>query len=219
MIKNAFLVIAKLGHECFKLEMLELSECLLEFSLNCIDSQSLRLKMATLSTLSACYWRQSKFTESINCMNLELEMASHLNQETNSDESNTPSNIYFGNIYRLYGNLASAYQRLNKLNDCLQNFKLQLAVSMHIKENLLTINSFNSIGIVYSKLKDHVKSLEYFEKAMQLIDAYETTTSQSDKILLQKLKLKQNNLIGELTVSVVFILAKNNINFLFKKSR
>jgi len=195
MIKNAFLVFAKLGHECFKLEMLDLSECLLHFSLNCIDTQSLRLKMATLSTLSACYWRQAKFTESIDCMNLELEMASHLSQETNASESKMPSNIYFGNIYQLY--------------DCLENLKMQLNVSMHIKENLLTINSFNSIGIVYSKLKDHVKSLEYFEKAMQLIDAYETSY-QSDKIWLQKLKLKQNNLIGEAFYFSQFVSFNNN---------
>ena len=200
MIKNAFLVIAKLGHECFKLDMLELSECLLELSLNRIDTQSLRLKMATLSTLSACYWRQSKFAESINCMNLELEMASHLNQKTstleipNATHETKTSSIYLGNIYRLYGNLASAYQRLNKLNECLENFKMQLNVSMLIKENMLTINTFNSIGIVYSKLKEYAKSLDHFEKAMKLIDAYQS--NKSDKILLQKLKLKQNNLIG-----------------------
>ncbi len=123
MIKNLFLVLAKLGHECFKLSMLDISECLLELAINKIETNSLRLKMVTLSTLSACYWRQSKFNESINCMNLELEMTIHLNKSSDPSYKN---NQFLNNIYRLYGNLASAYQRLNKMELCLENFQMQL---------------------------------------------------------------------------------------------
>ena len=189
VIKNPFLVIAKLGHECFKLNMLDISECLLELAINNIDTSSLRLKMATLSTLSACYWRQSKFPQSINCMNLELDMASHLNKSADLN------NLYLGNIYRIYGNLASAYQRLNKLEDCLKNFELQLNISLTIKENLLIINTNNSIGIVHNKLKQFNKSLEYFEKSFDLIEQY--SNNDIDLFLIKKLKLKQCNLIGD----------------------
>jgi len=192
MIKNLFLVLAKLGHECFKLSMLDISECLLELAINKIETNSLRLKMVTLSTLSACYWRQSKFNESINCMNLELEMTIHLNKSSDPSYKN---NQFLNNIYRLYGNLASAYQRLNKMELCLENFQMQLDISLVLKEKFLILNTYNSIGICYNKLKEYNKSLEYFEKSSDLIKKY--TDDEIDKFLLKKIKLKQNNLIGD----------------------
>jgi tetratricopeptide (TPR) repeat protein len=187
--------------------MLNISECLLEFAINSVDTNSLRLKMATLSTLSACYWRQSKFLESINCMNLELKLASYLNSQSESHNQNNSNNssmisnntaneIYLSNIYRIYGNLASAYQRLNKLNECLYNFQMQLEVSYKMEETLLIINTNNSIGLAYNKLKDFQNSLEYFEKSLQLIEIY-ANEDEANRIMSKKLKLNQFNLIGE----------------------
>jgi tetratricopeptide (TPR) repeat protein len=152
--------------------------------------------MATLSTLSACYWRQSKFVESINCMDLELKLASHLNTKMNTNEKLTDANkeTYLNNIYRIYGNLASAYQRLDRYQECLQNFENQLEVSLQMKDNSLVINTNNSIGLVYNKLKKYEKSLQYFEKTLQLINAVET---EGNKAYTNNLKLNQFNLLGK----------------------
>lgn len=95
-----FLILAKLGHECFKLGLFSTSECLLNLALNRIDTQSQRLKMATLSTLSACYWRQSKYLNAIECMHDELDLATKLGLEMKS--SNDPvanKNPYAYNRY------------------------------------------------------------------------------------------------------------------------
>ena len=192
VVKNTFLVIAKLGHEFFKLGMLNISECLLEFAINKVETSSLRLKMATLSTLSACYWRQAKFIESINCMNLEFQLAAYLN--TKSESGHDQNEIYLTNIYRIYGNLASAYQRLNRYEECLANFRQQLEVSLKMKDNVLVINANNSIGLAYNKIKDFKKSLEHFERSLELIEAAE---DDSNILISKKLKLNQFNLIGE----------------------
>ena len=195
VIKNVFLVIAKLGHECFKLNMLSASESLLEFAVNRVDTSSLRLKMATLSTLSACYWRQSNFNDAINCMNLELALATFLN---NSQSDGTDNNQnYLTNIYRIYGNLASAYQRLDKLNECSTNFQSQLNIAKQIKDSIFTINSHNSLGLVFNRLKEHLKALENFEAALTLIDKLD------DILFRKKLKLKQLSLIGECSLKLV----------------
>ena len=173
--------------------MLEISEYLLEFDVTSIETSSLRLKMATLSTLSACYWRQAKFVDSINCMNSELKLASYLNNQAadKSMPAEGGNQVYLGNIYRIYGNLASAYQRLNRLSECLEHFQHQLEVSLSMNDTLLTINTNNSIGLAYNKLKNYSKSLEYFENSLELIQAYE------DQTVGKKLLLNQFNLIGE----------------------
>ena len=109
VIKNSFLVIAKLGHECFKLNLLSASECLLEFVIKKIDTSSSSLKMATLSTLSACYWRLGKFVDSIECMNSELKIASNINENANRNNTNLNdlelNETFNFNRYRIYGNL------------------------------------------------------------------------------------------------------------------
>lgn len=83
-----FLALAKLGHECFKLGLLSTSECLLELAVNRVDTSSQRLKMATLSTLSACYWRQSKYMNAIDCMHRELELAVELGRIATANDDN-----------------------------------------------------------------------------------------------------------------------------------
>lgn len=173
--------------------MLNISECLLEFSINKVETNSLRLKMATLSTLSACYWRQAKFIESINCMDLELQLAAYLNT-TKSENGNDQNEVYLTNIYRIYGNLASAYQRLNRYEECLANFRQQLEVSLQMKDNVLVINANNSIGLAYNKTKDYARSLEHFERSLELINAAE---DESNGLASKKLKMSQFNLIGE----------------------
>ena len=71
----------KLGHECFKLNQLDVCQCILEaaLALTLADNDTAyRLKMTALSTLSACYWRQNKFDTSMYTMNLELNLISNL---------------------------------------------------------------------------------------------------------------------------------------------
>ncbi len=152
--------------------------------------------MATLSTLSACYWRQSKFVDSINCMNLELRLATHLNSQLPLIEKPSDANkeIHLNNIYRIYGNLASAYQRLDRYAECLQNFEKQLEVSLQMKDDFLVVNANNSIGLVFNKLKRYEQSLESFERSLQLINATETEENIS---FTNSLKLIQYNLLGE----------------------
>ena len=192
---------AKVGHECFKQGLLSASECLLEFAVNCVDTSSLRLKMASLSTLSACYWRQAKFSEAINCMNLELALASFLlNQSTderNNNNNNNNNQSYLTNIYRIYGNLASAYQRLDKLNECTTAFQSQLKVSKQIKDISFSINSHNSLGLAQIKLKEYQKALENFEAALVLGDKLK------DVLPAKKLTLKQLSLIGECSLKLL----------------
>lgn len=124
-------------------------------------------------------------------MNLELKLALHLNSKVEQSEAN--QEIYLSNIYRIYGNLASAYQRLNNYQECLSNFEKQLEVSLEMKEEILVVHTCNSIGLTYNKLKEYEKSLESFEKAMELINAIETKENQTT---VKKLKLNQFNLIG-----------------------
>ena len=126
-------------------------------------------------------------------MNLELTLASHLNESTNINEKDN-NEIYYSNKYRIYGNLASAYQRLEKLNECLENFQLQLDVALKMNDYKLIISTLNSIGLVYNKLKDFEKALEYFLKSLSII---ETSKPETNNFHLLKIILKQFNLIGE----------------------
>ena len=154
--------------------------------------------MATLSTLSACYWRLEKFSDSISCMNLELQIAGNIHENasrTITPQTNIEQNETFNfNRYRIYGNLASAYQRLNNLNECLSNFQLQLGVAISMNDSKLIINTLNSIGLVYVRAKDYEHALEYFDKSLAIID--QTKTDNVDASIL-KLLLKQYSLIGE----------------------
>ena len=157
------------------------------------------LKMATLSTLSACYWRLGKFVESINCMNLELQIATNINEHasrSNPSQANTAelNETYNFNRYRIYGNLASAYQRLNKSSDCLSNFQMQLEVALTMNDSKLTLNTLNSIGLVYVREKDYEHALEYFEKSLMIIEQAQPDPS---NLVVLKLMLKQYSLIGE----------------------
>lgn len=96
-----FLALAKLGHECFKLGLLSTAECMLEIALNRIDTQSDRLKMATLSTLSACYWRQCKYINAIDCMHDELDLATRLGSQLAAVSSTKNPYAYNRYIYFL----------------------------------------------------------------------------------------------------------------------
>lgn len=89
-----FLTLAKVGHECFKLGLLSTSEFLLELAINRIDTSSQRLKMATVSTLSACYWRQSKYINAIDCMHKELDLAVELGKHFAVSTGQTVKNPY-----------------------------------------------------------------------------------------------------------------------------
>jgi tetratricopeptide (TPR) repeat protein len=192
---------AKLGHECFRFHLYTACEYLLEFALNSIETSSSRLKMATISTLSACYWRLGRFNDSINFMNLELTLASHLNYPTSPstnnklDETNGSASLN-ANKFRIYGNLASAYQQLNNHNECLSNYNLQLNVSVEMNNTQLVINSLNSIGIFYNNLKDFNKAIKYFEEALQCIENGSQIGEFSQDTVL-RLKLKQLSLIAE----------------------
>jgi acyl carrier protein len=53
---------------------------------------------------------------------------------------------------------------------CLENFQMQLDISLVLKEKFLILNTYNSIGICYNKLKEYNKSLEYFEKSSDYIN-------------------------------------------------
>lgn len=101
MRSQQFLALAKLGHECFKIGLLTTSECLFELALNRIDTTSQRLKMAILSTLSACYWRQSKYINAIDCMHKELELAVQLGKQCQSEIKNTYAYNRLGKFYIL----------------------------------------------------------------------------------------------------------------------
>ena len=193
LMKNIFLVIARVGHECFRLSLYTACEFLLDFVLSNIETQSSRLKMAALSTLSACYWRLGKFNESINFMNLELALASRISYN-DSTSLNT-------NKYRIYGNLASAYQQLNNQNECIQNYNMQLNVALEMNNNMLIINSLNSLGLFYNGIKDLNKSIKYFEEGLNCIEKAQSEFSYETSL---KLNLKQLSLIAE------FYLKTNN---------
>lgn len=152
----------------------------------------MRLKMATLSTLAACYWRLKKFIESINCLNLELNLATYLHSlSPPSDQSE--QNEHNKNKFRIFGNLASAYQRLNNINECLKHFEFQLELANDMVDYELIVNSLNSIGLVYNKLKDYKKSFECFSEGLKII---ESNLSLKDKQIV-RLQGKQLSLIGE----------------------
>lgn len=189
MIKNVFLVLAKLGHECFKLNLLSACEYLLEFALFRVDTNSKKLKIATLSTLSACYWRQSKFVESIDCMKNEIEIIDFLSNE----DSESSSTVIYSNKYRIFGNMASAYQRIDKIEECLNIFQLQLSLAIELNDVNLIVNTMNSIGLVHNRLKDYECSLEFFEKSLEIIKNSEVL----DDIISLRLRQKQYNLIAE----------------------
>jgi tetratricopeptide (TPR) repeat protein len=186
LMKNIFLVIARVGHECFRLSLYTACEYLLDFVLSNIETQSSRLKMAALSTLSACYWRLGKFNESINFMNLELTLATRI---TYNDSTSLNSNKY-----RIYGNLASAYQQLNNQNECLQHYNMQLNVAIEMNNNLLTINTLNSLGLFYNGIKDFTKSIKYFEEGLNCIEKGQSEFTYETSL---KLNLKQLSLIAE----------------------
>jgi tetratricopeptide (TPR) repeat protein len=208
VLKNVFLALAKLGHECFKQNLLTTGEYLLEFALDRVDTSSLRLKMATLSTLSACYWRLNKFIESINCMHLELNLASYLNSLADESESNVDGggggdDVYNGNRYRIYGNLASAYQRLSNMSECLENLQRQLDLATNdMSDPQLVINSLNSIGLVHNRLKDYAKAIGYFADALDMINQRDGLGGSSDKAVYAKLKVKQLGLLGECSLKL-----------------
>ncbi|RNA23122.1 Tetratricopeptide repeat 28 [Brachionus plicatilis] len=188
--KNVFLVLAKLGHECFKLNLLSVCEYLLEFAVCRVDTNSSKLKIATLSTLSACYWRQSKFVESIDCMKNEVELIDFL---SNEDSVSDASTIVYSNKYRIFGNMASAYQRIDKIGECLNIFQLQLNLAIELNDIKLIVNTLNSIGLVHNKLKDYQCSLDFFQKSLGIIQSSESL----DHIICQRLSQKQYNLIAE----------------------
>ena len=194
MIKNIFLVLAKLGHECFKLNLLSTCEYLLEFAICRVETNSNKLKIATLSTLSACYWRQSKFTESIDCMKNEIELIDFLNNEESEDNS---SLIYL-NKYRIFGNMASAYQRIDKIDECLNAYQLQLNLAIELKDIKLMINTLNSIGLVHNRFKDYECSLDFFEKSLEIIKNCKTL----DELSSLRLRQKQYNLIAEVSLKL-----------------
>ena len=189
MQKNLFIIISKIAHELFEINYYDSSEKLLEFAINEIDTGSLILKMSTLSTLSACYWKQSKFFESIRCMNLEFNLVSHLNDLQNK--------------YRILGNIANAYQLLDNNDEAKNYFKLQLSISLKMKNRVLTIHSLNSLGNLHTKCKEFEKALECFNKSLSLIQMLVTaseTSQQSNKSeqLKKQLLIKQYNLVGEI---------------------
>ena len=164
------------------------SERLLEFAINEIDTGSLLLKMSTLSTLSACYWKQSKFSESIRCMNLEFNLVSHLNDLQNK--------------YRILGNIANAYQLLNNNDEAKNYFKLQLSISLKMKNRVLTIHSLNSLGNLHMKCKEGEKALECYNKSLSLIQMLVSVAEPSQQLnkseqLKKQLLIKQYNLVGE----------------------
>ncbi|CAF0924045.1 unnamed protein product [Brachionus calyciflorus] len=196
VIDNLFLVLAKLGHECFKLNLLSSCEYLLEFAISRIETNSYKLKIATLSTLSACYWRQAKFIESIECMKNEISMIDYLRQTENDSEIE----IFYSNKFRIFGNIASAYQRLNKLDECLNSFQLQLNLALELNDFKLVVNTLNSIGLVHNKQKHYENSLECFEKALEIL---ENSAHETDNITFLKMKAKQYNLIAEAYLRLV----------------
>lgn len=195
---NLFIPISKIAHELFEHGYYDTSERLLEFTINEIDTSSLLLKMSALSTLSACYWKQSKFNESIRCMNLEFNLVSHLNDLQNK--------------YRILGNIANAYQLLNNYDEAKNYFKLQLSISLKMKNRLLTIHSLNSLGNLHIKCKEYEKALECYNKSLSLIQllpstsssltslnsqsASQTSTTAND-VLKRNCLIKQYNLIGD----------------------
>jgi tetratricopeptide (TPR) repeat protein len=186
--KNLFIITSKIAHELFEVSYYDSSERLLEFAINEIDTSSLMLKMSTLSTLSACYWKQSKFSESIRCMNLEFNLVSHLNDLQNK--------------YRILGNIANAYQLLDNNNEAKNYFKLQLSISLKMKNRVLTIHSLNSLGNLHAKCKEYDKALECFNKSLSLIQMLVTATEPSQQsfkseLLKKQLLIKQYNLVGE----------------------
>jgi tetratricopeptide (TPR) repeat protein len=191
VIKNTFLVLAKISHECFKMNLYSTAECLIEFAINKIDTDSLRLKMATLSTLSACYWRLEKFTDSVNCIKFELKLAYYLQSLQKTEQAKLN---FMQNIYRLYGNLASAYERLNNLNECLKSFESQLVLANELGDKEFLLKSMNSIGLVYYRLNNFEKAVQFFTNSLKIIDQIST---KMDSFSLLKLKVKQLNLLGE----------------------
>jgi tetratricopeptide (TPR) repeat protein len=184
MRKNLFILISKIAHELFELNYYDSSERLLEFTINEIDTCSLLLKMSTLSTLSACYWKQSKFSESIRCMNLEFNLVSHLNDLQNK--------------YRILGNIANAYQLLSNYDEAKNYFKLQLSISLKMKNRVLTVHSLNSLGSLHLKSKEHEKALECFNKSLSLIQMLPSIPEPcQQQINKKRLLIKQYNLIGD----------------------
>jgi len=99
------------------------------------------------------------------------------------------------NIYRLYGNLASACERLCNLKECLRSFENQLNLAKDLCNKELIFNSLNSIGLVYNRLNNYEKAVEFFESSLKIMDQI---SNQMDALNLVKLKIKQNNLLGEL---------------------
>lgn len=168
----------RISNVLFDLKLYDISEKLLEFTINEKDTNSLELKMTLLTSLSACYWKQSKFNESLRCMNLEYNLVSNTNDLSNK--------------YRILGNIANAYQLLDNSQEAQSYFKLQLSTSLKLKNRLLTLNSLNSIGNLHMKTHEYTKCLECYEKSLELINLLP-----NENQITKKLLLKQYKLIGE----------------------
>jgi hypothetical protein len=148
-----------------------------------------------MSTLSACYWRQGKIAESIGYMHAELELA------TSHASNNQIDDIR--NKYRIYGNLANAYQHLNNQIECLNYLQLQLNCTLAIGDRVLQINTLNTIGHFYLKCDGfgdnfgvYTKSLEYYTKSLAIIDQLSQTENEMS-LSLSKIRVKQLGLIGD----------------------
>jgi tetratricopeptide (TPR) repeat protein len=71
---------------------------------------------------------------------------------------------------------------------------MQLDIAVEMNDFKLVINTFNSIGLVHVRTKDYHQALEYFEKALIIIEQAKT---EDFNLTILQLILKQYSLIGE----------------------
>ena len=130
-------------------------------------------------------------------MHLELNLATYLNSLASTSSNETDhSELYNENKYRIHGNLASAHQRLSNTTECLSNFEQQLRLANEMCDAALIVSALNSIGLVYNRLREHSKSLLYFQKGLSVIEGGKKCPK-ANRSNLSKLKIKQLSLLGE----------------------
>jgi tetratricopeptide (TPR) repeat protein len=160
--KDLLQILINCANEFLNIKMYLISEYLFRISINRITESSFslfNLRQFCLSQLSACYWHMKNYSLCIHSLKLELELIFNNNKQLKD----------LKNEYRLYGNLACAYNRLNINGKCLINFDRQLSLAYEMKDAVLIETSLNSIGLVYCKMKDYENALHTFEKCLDVM--------------------------------------------------